>query len=193
MFKFRPYSSYLVGKKERLEMKKWALAVIIFLVITNTIFIITTVLYKNKTNNKVLKIYTFGGESKDIRISDGVIIISSDKHIIDGGKVEYIGKKQDNIKSYTKTIYLNNHKANNMLLTGAVSHSGDTNGITFPDEFLLNEEVGGINAEKLLSEENISTIKDNLYFSLVYSTKEGKSAEDTIKLRVKEINMDTTK
>jgi hypothetical protein len=174
-------------------MRKWALAVIIFLVITNTIFIATTIFYKNRQNNKALKIYTFEGESKDIRISDGVIIISTDKQVVDGGKIQYIGKEQKSILSYAKTIYINNQSANNILLTGSVSHSGDTNGIIFPDEFLLNEGIGEISGEKLLSDEKISTIKDNLCFSLLYSTKEGKSIEDIVKLKVKEINMDTIK
>lgn len=167
-------------------MKIWTKFLIVFLFITNSIFIVTTVMYKN-TKDPVYKIYSFKGESDDIRISDGVIIISPIEQIVKGGEIQYLGKKQENIKSYTKTIYEDNQRNKQAIVATSVSEEGATKGMTFPDELLLNKNLGEISGEKLFSEEDISGIKDNLYFSLNGSTNEGKPFDFKVKLQVKEL------
>ena len=169
-------------------MKKWTKFIISFLIITNSIFIATSVMYKNtKINNPVYKIYSFEGESDDIRISDGVIIISPMKQIVKGGKLQYLGKKQENIKFYTKTIYEDNQGNIQAIVTTSVSVEGATKGMTFPDELLLNKNLGEISGEKLFCEEGISSIKENLYFLLDGLTNEGKPFGFKVKLQVKEL------
>ena len=164
-----------------------------FLLITNILFISTTVLYKNKIDKQVIKVYLFEGESKDIRISGGTIILSPNKQTISGGNIAYIGGKRTNINAYSKNIYLGKKLSKDIILSNSASFSGDNKGKLFSDEFLLNKSLGEISSTKLLSEDNINMIKDNLYFSLNYSTVDGQSGSFTIKLKVKEFNMNETK
>jgi len=163
--------------------------IIVFLLITNSIFIITTVMYKNSiTNNPtVFKVYSFEGESREIRISNGIISISPDKQIIYGGKIQFIGDKQENIKSYTKTIYQEDQNSKQVIMTNSVSVEGESEGMIFPDEFILNKDLGGLSGKNLFSEEGLSSVKDNLYFSLNGLTKDGKVFTYQLKLQVKEL------
>lgn len=46
-------------------MRNWTKLVIVLLIITNLIFIGTTVFYKDKIDNQVLKVYTFEGAGND--------------------------------------------------------------------------------------------------------------------------------
>jgi len=172
------------GKGED-SMKKWTKIIIIFLLVTNSVFIFTTL--NSKINNSVFKVYSFEGASDDIEISNGVIIISKDKQIVNGGEIQYLGEKKENIKSYTKTICEYNQGNKQGIVATHVSEVGATKGMTFPDELLLNKSLGEISAEKLFSEEGIGGIKDNLYFSLEGSTNEGKLFNFEVKLQVKEL------
>ncbi|CAH2214881.1 hypothetical protein [Tepidibacter aestuarii] len=171
-------------------MKKlFIIGVFIFLFITNIIFIRTTVSYKNKLDNQVFKVYSFEGESNGIKISDGLILISTNKHSLIGGKIQYKTNKEENIKSYFKTIYIDKQGNKEIVLLNSSSHSGDNSKTISPDGFLLNEGIGEISSKKLFSEEEINIIKDNLYFSLDCSTDDGKRHNYIVKLKVKEFNM----
>lgn len=74
------------------------------------------------------------------------------------------------------------------VLSNSASFAGNNTGTAFPDEFelLLNKGIGQISSEKLFAEEDINILKDNLYFSLDYSTADGQTGNFTIKLKVKE-------
>lgn len=173
--------------------KSIAIGGLLFLLITNVILIRMTVSYKTKIDKQEFKVYSFQGEDTNIRISDGLVIISSNKQIVNGGNIQFIGNKQEKIKSYSKTIYLDKKVNKEIILSNAVSHAGGTNGMTFTDEFLLNKCVGEISSDRLFNEADINNIKDSLYFSLNYSTVDGKTENFTIKLNVKEFIMNGTK
>lgn len=166
--------------------------IISILVVINLIFF-TTLMYRNAIINKpVLKVYSLEGESEDLIISNGLIIISSGKHLVHGGKLQYIGDKQQNIKSYTKTIYQNKSGNKEAIVTTYVSEIGPgpaANGMIFSDELLINPDLGEISGEKLFSEEGLSSIKDDLYFSLDGLTNEGKPVNYQVKLKVNEIKL----
>lgn len=154
--------------------KSIVLGLLIFLFITNIIFISTTILYKSKIDKQVFKVYSFEGEDSDIRISDGFVIISPNKQTVSGGNIEYIGGKRENIKSYSKTIYLGNQVAKDIILSNSVSFEGDTKGTEFSDEFLLNKGIGEISSEKLFRENAINTIKDNLFVLIIQQLMENR-------------------
>ncbi len=168
--------------------KSIVLGVLILLFITNIIFIFTTVLYKTKIDEQVFKVYSFEAENIDIKISDGLVIISPNKQIVHGGKIQYLGNQKENIESYSKTIFLNQNGNKEIILSNAVSIADDNDGASFSDEFLLNRDIGEISSEKLFSPDDINIINDNLYFSLDYSTINGEKGNITIKLNVKEFN-----
>lgn len=63
------------------------LGIMIFLLISNIIFISTTMLYKNKIDKQIFKVYSFEGENNNIKISDGIIVIYPNKQILNGGKI----------------------------------------------------------------------------------------------------------
>ena len=173
--------------------KSLGLVVIVFLVITNLIFISTTVLYKTKIDKQVYKVYSFEGEDADVRICNGFIIISLNKQTVNGGKIQYIGKELENIKIYSETVFFIKEGDKNIVLSNSVSIRDDTKGISFPGEFLLNSDIGEISSNKLFSEDDMNIIKDNLYFAIDYSTIDGKTGSFTIKLKVKEICMNENK
>jgi len=160
----------------------------VFLIFTNILFIRSTLIYKTKIDKQVFKVYSFEGESTDIRISDGLIIISPNKQLVNGGNIQYIGNKQENIQSYSKTIYLDKQLDKDTVLSNSTSFAGNTTGTVFPDEFELplNKNIGQLSSERLFTEEDINIIKDNLYFSFDYSTVDGQTSNFTIKLKVKE-------
>lgn len=161
-----------------------------FLLITNIIFISSTIVYKTKIDKQEFKVYSFEGEDKNIRISSGIIIISPSKQTVSGGKIQYIGNKHENIQSYSKNIYLNKKGNKHSILLDSVSFEDENKRTTFLDEFLLNENLGQISSEKLFTEEDIKIIKDNLYFSLNYLTADGQSGNFIVKLKVKEFGVD---
>ncbi|MGC7871041.1 hypothetical protein ACPUYX_05855 [Desulfosporosinus sp. SYSU MS00001] len=159
----------------------------ILLLITNLIFISTTVFYRSKIDNQVFKVYTFEGETNNIQLDNGVIIITPGKHIVNGGQIQYVGNKLGNIKFYSKTIYLDKQGGQDTILSNRVSDYTSVMKMTFPDELLLNRDIGEISSEKLLSDNDIKNIKDNLYFSLTCTPNDGKPINFIAKLNVKEI------
>jgi hypothetical protein len=168
--------------------KQLKIGIFVFLIISNIVFIITTTFYKTKIDDQDFKVYSFEGENKDIRISNGIIIISPNKQIVSGGEIVYKGSENENIQSYSKKIYLNNQRNKaDIVLCNSVSSTNDNKGKDFPDEFLLNKSVGVVSSEKLFSEDNLNIIKDNLYFSLDYSKVNGETGNFTIKLNMNEI------
>lgn len=168
-------------------MKKLiVIGVLIFSLITNIILVNMVISYKTRIDKQEFKVYSFQGEDTNIRISNGIVIISPNKHIVNGGNIEYIGDSKEKIKSYSKTIYLDKKANKDIVLSNSVSFEGDTDGTRFSDEFLLNKGVGEISSDKLFNEADINNIKNNLYFSLDYSTIDGKSGSFTIKLNIKE-------
>ncbi|EHQ88931.1 hypothetical protein [Desulfosporosinus youngiae] len=168
-------------------IKNWAKLIIILLIITNLIFISTTVFYKRIIDNQVFKVYTFEGESNDIRLSNGIIIISSGKQIVNGGQIQYVGNKLGNIKSYSKTIYLDKQGSQQPVLSNTVLNYNSITGMTFPDELSLNRAIGEISSEELFSDKDINAFKDNLYFSLTYTQDDGNPKNFIVKLSVKKI------
>lgn len=49
----------------------------------------------------------------------------------------------------------------------------DNKGTSLSDELLLNKSIGEISSQQLFNEEQLGLIKNNLYFSLRYSTVDG--------------------
>ncbi len=169
--------------------RKFILWIVFFLVITNIVFIGTTIWYKTKMDKQEFKVYSFQGENTDIRITDGLIIMSPNKHIVSGGNIQYIGSKEEQIESYSESIYLDKEGDKDVVLLKTVSMEMDNKGISLSDELLLNKSIGEISSQQLFNEEQLGLIKNNLYFSLRYSTVDGKIENSIIMLNVEEFNM----
>ncbi|MGN9161397.1 hypothetical protein [Clostridium sulfidigenes] len=173
--------------------RKFILWIVFFLVITNIVFIGTTIWYKTKMDKQEFKVYSFQGENTDIRITDGLIIMSPNKHIVSGGNIQYIGSKEEQIESYSESIYLDKEGDKDVVLLKTVSMEMDNKGISLSDELLLNKSIGEISSQQLFNEEQLGLIKNNLYFSLRYSTVDGEIENSIIMLNVKEFNMKENK
>lgn len=169
--------------------RKFILWIVFFLVITNIVFIGTTIWYKTKMDKQEFKVYSFQGENTDIRITDGLIIMSPNKHIVSGGNIQYIGSKEEQIESYSESIYLDKEGDKDVVLLKTVSMEMDNKGISLSDELLLNKSIGEISSQQLFNEEQWGLIKNNLYFNLQYSTIDGKIENSIIMLNVEEFNM----
>ncbi|WP_346867751.1 MULTISPECIES: hypothetical protein [unclassified Clostridium] len=169
--------------------RKFILWIMFFLVITNIVFIGTTIWYKTKMDKQEFKVYSFQGENTDIRITDGLIIMSPNKHIVSGGNIQYIGSKEEQIESYSESIYLDKEGDKDVVLLKTVSMEMDNKGTSLSDELLLNKSIGEISSQQLFNEEQLGLIKNNLYFSLRYSTVDGEIENSIIMLNVEEFNM----
>ncbi len=169
--------------------RKFILWIVFFLVITNIVFIGTTIWYKTKMDKQEFKVYSFQGENTDIRITDGLIIMSPNKHIVSGGNIQYIGSKEEQIESYSESIYLDKEGDKDVVLLKTVSMEMDNKGTSLSDELLLNKSIGEISSQQLFNEEQLGLIKNNLYFSLRYSTVDGEIENSIIMLNVEEFNM----
>ncbi len=173
--------------------RKFILWIVFFLVITNIVFIGTTIWYKTKLDKQEFKVYSFQGENTDIRITDGLVIMSPNKHIVSGGNIQYIGSKEEQIESYSESIYLDKEGDKDIILLNTVSMEIDNKGASLSDELLLNKSIGEISSQQLFNEEQLGLIKNNLYFNLQYSTIDGKIENSIIMLNVKEFNMKENK
>jgi len=100
--------------------------IVFLLVITNIVFIGTTMWYKTKLDNQEFKVYLFQGENTDIRVTEGLIILFPNKHIVSGGNVQYIGSKEEQIESYSQNIYLDKEGDKDVVLlkTGSFKWMG---------------------------------------------------------------------
>jgi hypothetical protein len=176
-------------------MKKHATFLIIaLLIISNVIFISTTLSYKSKLNTaeaklapENYKLYFFEGEDNNIKLTNGVVIISPNKELVNGGKIEYVGKGNEKIIAYTTTLYLDKEGKKDVIFSNSAS-LGAPNGITFSDEFSLNKTIGGISSKKLFSADSLEKLKDNLYLSIDYVKDNFEKGNFTVKLKVTEYN-----
>lgn len=173
--------------------RKFILWIVFFLVITNIVFIGTTIWYKTKMDKQEFKVYSFQGENTDIRVTDGLIILFPNKHIVSGGNIQYIGSNEEQIESYSESIYLDKEGDKDIILLNTVSMEIDNKGASLSDELLLNKSIGEISSQQLFNEEQLGLIKNNLYFNLQYSTIDGKIENSIIMLNVKEFNMKENK
>ncbi|WP_346938771.1 hypothetical protein [uncultured Clostridium sp.] len=173
--------------------RSFILWIVFFLVITNIVFISTTIWYKTKLDKQEFKVYSFQGESADIRITDGLIIISPNKHIVSGGNIQYIGSKEEQIESYSESIYLDKEGDKDVVLLKTVSMEMNSKGTSLSDELLLNKSLGEMSSQVLFSEEDTEIIRDNLYFNLNYLKDDGQMGNFIVKLNVKEFNMNENK
>jgi hypothetical protein len=113
--------------------KSIGIGFLILILILSIIFISMLVSYKNKIDTQKVKVYSFSGKDTNIRISNGIIIISPNKQIVNGGHIQFIGNNRENVKSYSKTIYLDKKVNKHIILSNSVSHQD------YADEFLLNK------------------------------------------------------
>lgn len=164
---------------------------IIVLLITNVIFITTTVVYKYKSTNSSLKIYSIKGENSDMKINDGFILLSKDKELLNGGNVEFSGNSIPNINYYSKSIFIDKHGERDTILLNSISHEGDYKVDSLRDELLANKTIGTISSETLFSNTDIDSIKDNLYFCFEYKTTNNEKKEIVVKLDVNEVNLNS--
>lgn len=150
--------------------------------------------YKITSNEKKnFKVYSFQGENDRVKINNGTLILSSNKDIINGGTIQYTGNKIQNIDSYSETVYFNKNGDKKILLSSSFSYSGENGTVVFPDDLILNKTLSETSTENLFLGTDSEFIKDNLYFSLNYSTRDGKKEDITLKLNVKEFNLNKDK
>ena len=139
-------------------------------------------LFKGKEETKV---YSFSGSNDELKIHNGVIILSPQKQVVYGGEVEYIGPKRTHIKSYSKTIYI--HDEEDVVLKSRASFGVEGDGFSFPAESELNKENGWISSEELLTEQQIKELEENLYYQLEMIKDDGEIIKLPIQLDVREV------
>ncbi|MGM9986250.1 MAG: hypothetical protein ACI35O_03375 [Bacillaceae bacterium] len=174
-------------------MKKWLFILIGILVVSNIIFITTTIKNKQKADDPKVEVYAFEGENEDIKLTNGLIIIEPNKQTVYGGNIIYVGEPIENITTYSTKIYVEKDGMKDVLYHGGYSNEGTDEDIAFPDELILNPAVGAISGENVIGKKDIEALVNNFYVSLSGSMKNGKTFEFPLQLKLNKITMDDIK
>ena len=125
-----------------------------------------------------LKVYSICGESDDIAVSGGVLVLNGDEQVFYGGNVELKQADTDNIYSYSMEFYV-------------LSPEGDTEGILIKNfEDCEGQDIVGdaatIRGEDIITGD-IEDIQDSLYIKIETEDKDGSKDEHILQLEVTDV------
>ncbi|WP_024615283.1 hypothetical protein [Clostridium sp. Ade.TY] len=169
-------------------MKKEFRFLLVALIVTNIFFIAIATNYKNKSDkiNKAFKVYSVNGENDYLKITDGIIIESYNKDILDAGRIEYLGDNKKDLKSYKIQIcaYGNNNEKI-LFCTNCKSENYEKRLFSFPGD--LETNIGRISGEYITKQYDKKYLLSNMYLKLNLQFENGKKEEYKVKLNVKQI------
>lgn len=165
----------------------------IALIITNIFFIGIATKYKNKSDiiNKSFKVYSVNGENEYLKVTDGIIIESYNKDILEGGRIEYLGVHKENLKFYEIQICVNgngvdiNGNENTLFSTKFKSENYDKHLFSSPG--YLKANIGRISGEYITRHYDKKYLLNNMYLKLKLQFENGQKEEYKVKLNVKRI------
>lgn len=165
----------------------------IALIITNIFFIGIATKYKNKSDiiNKSFKVYSVNGENEYLKVTDGIIIESYNKDILEGGRIEYLGVHKENLKFYEIQICVNgngvdiNGNEKTLFSTKFKSENYDKHLFSFPGDLKAN--IGRISGEYITRHYDKKYLLNNMYLKLKLQFENGQKEEYKVKLNVKRI------
>ena len=129
-----------------------------------------------ETAKESLVVYSFYGESENLSISNGVIVLSSTEEIFYGGNLE--GELSD-VVGYSMTYYIPFSNDERILLSNSVE---DMTGGTIN----IAGEIGKRSGDILTTTE-IEELRNNLFLKLKTTNLKGEENEYQLQLTLKEI------
>ncbi len=131
----------------------------------------------NSTPSSIERVYSFSGESNEIRVINGVAVIGGEKETFYGGTLELKNDNFKDITGYSIKFYISDGTENWTLLNNVVK---DETG-TFE---LKNQETGRITGQVLNTNMDENAFEEHLYFELVTTDENGVTETYTVPMKV---------
>lgn len=125
-------------------------------------------------------VYSFYGENELFNISNGVIVLSSEEEIFDGGILRVNEDKKVEISSYSITFYIMSGNDKSVLMSNAV-HDMTGGSVS------MEGEIGKMSGEDFIARRKNVELKDNLYCELKITSLDGIQNEYQIPLMLEEV------
>lgn len=133
----------------------------------------------NSGTSSIERVYSFSGESNELRVINGVAVFGGENETFYGGKLEIKDGGFQNATEYDMKFYISDGiEIHTILSVTSVDKTGDTLEVQ-------NQEIGQITGPVFTG--NISTIKDHLYFELLISYESGNTKKYTVPMEVTEV------
>ncbi|HZK33562.1 MAG TPA: hypothetical protein VFC60_03585 [Tissierellaceae bacterium] len=154
-------------------MKKRIISITLIVTI---LFLITSCANpKNKT-----EVYTFNGEDENIKVNNGLIIVTDDLEKFIVGDLSFKGEELSDVKHYFAKFFFYKDGDENTILNNSSTIEGATQGQR------IHSELGSISSEDLFYGKDLELIKESLNFSLSGKLMNGESFKYNLTLNVKD-------
>ena len=133
------------------------------------------------TDNTI--VYSFKGESEDLILNNGVVVLSPTQQILYGGELQF---KQENLSSllnYSMEFFTLSDEEKETLLISKVSDMTEGNGMSIQDHQALSSVI----AENKLTNHLQNNIENDFYFELTVTKTNGDKQSYQIKLDVTKV------
>lgn len=131
-----------------------------------------------------ISVFSFCGESEQLKISNGVIVLRDAEDVFEGGDLAFKQTESfENIVSHTTSFYvMKNGEKQTILHGGTLDMEGSS--------LAMGDDLGKICGEGVVignNVENIDELKDNLWFELKTTDQYGEEKVYQIQLKLTEI------
>lgn len=132
-----------------------------------------------------LMVYSFHGENEQLKVTNGVIVLSDGKDVFYGGDLEINEDFPSNITSFSTTFYVaSENKDNTIWSNSVVDQTGSC--------IQVGGDLGKISGEggvlgTVVDEEQVADLKNNLFFELTTTDTNGEENVYQIQMLVSEV------
>ena len=131
-----------------------------------------------KEEQERLTVYSFCGENEQLAVSNGVIVLNGTEEVFTGGDLKVTGDSFADITSYSTTFYIASGSEKAVILSNSVTDmTGDTVNVSGD-----LGQVSGDSIIRSIKADDISDLKNTLWFELTTKDKNGK--EDVYQLQM---------
>ena len=152
-------------------MKKGLLSVFFLL---TSLFLMTAC----TKSEQAVEVYSFSGENDEIRINNGLIIVTEDLERFIGGDLSFKGEEPSDVKAYAEKFFFEKEGIEEGGLTNSSTIEGKTEGTE------IDSELGAISSEDLFYGDDLEWIKESLKFSLTGKFMNGEKFDYKLDLLV---------
>lgn len=133
---------------------------------------------------KPLMVYSFHGENEQLKVTNGVIVLSDGEDVFCGGDLETSENFPANITSFSTTFYVASDKDNTILSNSVVDQTGSC--------IQVDGDLGKISGEggilgTVVDEKEIADLKNNLFFELTTTDINGENNVYQLQMLVSEV------
>lgn len=128
-------------------------------------------------------VYSFKGESENLILNNGVLVLSPTKQILYGGELQFKQENLSNLLNYSMEFFTLSDEGKETLLISKASDMTEGNGMSISDNQTLLSAV----AENELTNHLQNNIENNFYFELAVTQTNGDKQGYPIKLDVTKV------